>query len=231
MKNVPKVLIIDDSVSACLFMANALEKIGYQVITATNGHEGLTTALQEHPHCLILDVLLPGISGFEVCRRLRAMDPQHRVPIILVSSKNTPMDHRWGLRQGADRYLPKPFTEEMLLQLVEDVLPIRFSPPASTRQVSANQPSPAGQQPLTDVRRLIPHRIESNELMKLSSPLARRLYTAIDGRKNVDELCTVTHLDPKEVYEALQILLAQHRIQLYAPEGRRVESLPFLNNR
>ncbi len=230
MEIVPKVLIIDDSTSACLFMASALEKTGFQVITAPNAQEGLIKAFQERPHCLILDVLLPGINGFELCRRLRVMDPQHHMPIILISSKNTPLDQRWGLRQGADRYLSKPFTQEALIQLVEDVLPKHSDPPVSRRQVSANQPSPLRQQPLPDVRGLIPYRIESNELMRLYSPLARRLYTAIDGRKNIETLCTITHLDLKEAYEALQILLARHRIQLYSPEGRRVEGLPIFNN-
>lgn len=230
MEIVPKVLIIDDSTSACLFMASALEKTGFQVITAPNAQEGLIKAFQERPHCLILDVLLPGINGFELCRRLRAMDPQHHMPIILISSKNTPLDYRWGLRQGADRYLSKPFTQEAIVQLVEDVLPKRSDPPVSRRQVSANQPSPLRQQPLPDVRGLIPYRIENDELMRLYSPSARRLYTAIDGRKNIETLCTITYLDLKEVYEALQILLARHSIQLYSPEGRRVEGLPLFKN-
>jgi CheY-like chemotaxis protein len=229
MRNATTVLIIDDSLSACLFMASALEKTGFQVITAPNGQEGLTKVFRERPNCLILDVILPGINGFELCRRLRAMDPQHHIPIILISSKNTPLDQRWGLRQGADRYLSKPFTEEALVQSVVDVLPKRSDPHFSTRQVSANQPSPLRQQPLPDVRRLIPYPIENDELMRLYSPSARRLYTAIDGRKNIETLGTITHLDLKEVYEALQILLARHRIQLYSPEGRRVEGLPFFN--
>jgi DNA-binding response OmpR family regulator len=230
MEKVPKVLIIDDSTSACLFMASALEKTGFQVITAPNGQEGLTKAFQERPNCLILDVILPGINGFELCRRLRAMDPQHHIPIILISSKNTPLDQRWGLRQGADRYLSKPFTQEALVQVVEDVLPKRPDPSVSMRPVSANRPSPLRRQSLPDVRRLIPHRIENDELMRLYSPSARRLYTAIDGRKNIETLCTITYLDLKEVYEALQILLARHSIELYSAEGRRVEVLPFFRN-
>lgn len=118
----PKVLVIDDSATSSLFMTQALRKAGYRVITAVNGNEGLTKALQERPHCLILDVVLPGVSGFGVCRQLRALDPQHSLSIIMVSSKSTQLDQSWGLRQGADRYLPKPFTEEILLHTVEEVL-------------------------------------------------------------------------------------------------------------
>lgn len=118
----PKVLVIDDSATSSLFITLALRKAGYRVITAVNGNEGLTKALQERPHCLILDVVLPGVSGFGVCRQLRALDPQRSLSIIMVSSKSTQLDQSWGLRQGADRYLPKPFTEEILLHTVEEVL-------------------------------------------------------------------------------------------------------------
>ena len=117
-----KILVVDDSPTICLFMTRALENAGYEVITASNGHEGLQMALSERPHCIILDVVLPGISGFGLCRQLRAMDPQRRTSIIMVSTKNTNLDQSWGLRQGADRYLPKPFSDDTLVQAVEEVL-------------------------------------------------------------------------------------------------------------
>ena len=122
MINAPKVLVVDDSATSSLFISMALRKAGYFVITAADGKEGLSKAFQERPHCLILDVVLPGMSGFGVCRHLRAMDPQRNLSIIMVSSKNTPLDQTWGLRQGADRYLTKPFTEDALLQTVQEVL-------------------------------------------------------------------------------------------------------------
>ena len=122
MPNSAKVLVIDDSTTLCLIMARALEKAGYLVIIASNGNEGLAKALQERPHCVIIDVVLPGISGFGLCRQLRALDPQRNLSIIMVSTKNTSLDHSWGLRQGADRYLPKPFSDEALVQNVEEVL-------------------------------------------------------------------------------------------------------------
>jgi len=120
--NAAKVLVIDDSATICLIMARALRKAGYQVITASNGKEGLTKALQERPHCVVLDVVLPGISGYGLCRQLRALDPKHNLSIIMVSTKNTRLDQSWGLRQGADRYLAKPFSEEMLVQTVKEVI-------------------------------------------------------------------------------------------------------------
>lgn len=126
MYNSIKILIVDDSPTLCLLMSRTLEKAGFTVITAANGQEGLQMALQERPHCILLDVVLPGISGFGLCRQLRALDPQRRVSIIMVSTKNTSLDQSWGLRQGADRYLTKPFSDEMLIQTVEEVLESRL---------------------------------------------------------------------------------------------------------
>ena len=121
-----KVLVIDDSPTLCHFMKHALEQAGYQVVIAANGQEGLRKVFQERPHCIILDVVLPGgMSGFGLCRQIRTLDPQRLFSIIMVSTKDTALDRSWGLRQGADRYLPKPFTEEVLVQTVEEVLRAR----------------------------------------------------------------------------------------------------------
>lgn len=122
MSNTPKVLVVDDSATSSLFISHALRNAGYQVVTAANGRDGIHKAMQERPHCLILDVVLPEMSGFGVCRQLRALDPERNLSIIMVSSKDTQMDRHWGLRQGADRYLPKPFSADVLLHTVKEVL-------------------------------------------------------------------------------------------------------------
>src|SRR6266436_6354166 len=235
----PKVLIIEDSITVSLFMAQALEKAGYHVIVAADGREGLMKAFQEVPHCLVLDVILPEVSGFEVCRRLRARDPLRRLPIIMVSIKNTPVDSTWGLSQGADRYLPKPFTEETLLQTVEEILLERSQPPWTQRVAAIKPLSPPKQEPRLALHRLIPRRDEDANLMSSSNPLsgsvvisdkqARRLYASIDGRKNVAELCAAMNLALEEVSKALQILLAQRLIHL-DESGRRLADNPLLLN-
>ncbi|MGH2494476.1 MAG: response regulator transcription factor [Ktedonobacteraceae bacterium] len=125
MQNPVKILVVDDSPTICLFMTRALEKAGYRVITASNGNEGLQKTLYERPQCIVVDVVLPGISGFSLCRQIRALDPQRRIPIIMVSTKNTPLDQSWGLRQGADRYLPKPFSDATLVHMVNEVMQAR----------------------------------------------------------------------------------------------------------
>ncbi|HVU65864.1 MAG TPA: response regulator [Ktedonobacteraceae bacterium] len=124
----PKILIIDDSATVRMFMVRALQKMGCQISLASNGTEGLQKAVQERPHCVILDVVLPGLNGYSLCRLLRAMDPAHDLAIIMISSKSTQVDQKWGLRQGADRYLPKPFTEEELIVTVKEVLNTTIHP-------------------------------------------------------------------------------------------------------
>jgi DNA-binding response OmpR family regulator len=118
----PKILIIDDSATVRMFMVRALQKTGCHISLASNGVEGLQKALLERPDCIILDVVLPGVNGYSLCRQLRSMDPEHDLAIIMISSKTTQMDQNWGLRQGADRYLPKPFTEEELITAVKEAL-------------------------------------------------------------------------------------------------------------
>jgi chemotaxis family two-component system response regulator PixH len=124
----PKILIIDDSATVRMFMVRALQKMGYQISLASNGTEGLQKAVLERPHCIILDIVLPGLNGYSLCRQLRSMDPAHDLAIIMISSKNSPVDQNWGLRQGADRYLPKPFTEEELVVTVKEVLNMTTHP-------------------------------------------------------------------------------------------------------
>ncbi|MBO0782580.1 MAG: response regulator, partial [Ktedonobacteraceae bacterium] len=124
-----KILIIDDSATSCALMERALHGEGYQILIATDGREGLAMAIQEQPHCIILDVVLPGMNGFEVCRTLRTRPKYRDLPIIMVSTKNTPLDKSWALRQGATHYLAKPFKPNDILELVKGAL-LRYAPPA-----------------------------------------------------------------------------------------------------
>ena len=191
-------LVVDDSASTCLSIASALQQRGYDVEIALNGQDGFTKTLTFHPHCLILDVLLPGVSGYTVCRHVRQRLGQQMPHIILISTKNTSVDQHYGLHQGADRYLPKPFTEQTLLQAVWEGVPAAIRQVVSPPLSSASPPRPA----LGD---LIPRRIPNTEMMRSRSPFApspvtgderaRQLYLAIDGRKTVGVLATTTGLD------------------------------------
>ncbi|GLV59078.1 hypothetical protein KDH_59060 [Dictyobacter sp. S3.2.2.5] len=87
MVTAPKVLIIDDSSTQCLYMRQALQSAGYQVLVANDGPEGLRMMAHDAPQCLVLDIILPGMNGFEVCRHLRSQEAWRTLPIIIVSSK------------------------------------------------------------------------------------------------------------------------------------------------
>ena len=117
-----KVLVVDDSWTDLTLIAAPLHESGFNVITAMDGDEAIEKAVNEQPNCIVLDVILPKQNGFQVCRRLRAMEACRTIPIILLSGKNTPQDRHWGMQQGADIYLTKPFVREELLASVRSLI-------------------------------------------------------------------------------------------------------------
>jgi len=117
-----KILVVDDSPTELQLMVEPLRDRGYQVITATNGIDALETAIKEHPRLILLDVLMPGKNGFQVCRQLKTDPATCDIKIIIVSSKCQESDRFWGLRQGADEYLGKPVNDETLLQHISALL-------------------------------------------------------------------------------------------------------------
>jgi len=117
----PKVLVVDDSWTDLTLIATPLREGGFDVITAVDGDEALEKVIRERPQCVLLDVVLPKQSGFQVCRKLKQMEQSRNIPIILISGKNTPLDKRWGLQQGADLYITKPFDKEELVNSVRNL--------------------------------------------------------------------------------------------------------------
>jgi len=117
-----RILVIEDDASASELVAYALEQNGYEVITATDGLEGLNKAQGEHAALIILDVMLPGVDGYEVCRRLRATPATATVPILMISAKARQEDKDVGLKKGADDYLTKPVKPSEILAKVETLL-------------------------------------------------------------------------------------------------------------
>ncbi len=109
---VARVLVVDDDENVTNMLRRALSFEGYTVTTARDGNDALRKALEFAPDLVVLDVMLPGIDGIEVCRRLRAGDPQ--IAILMLTAKDAPADQVTGLDAGADDYLVKPFTLEVL---------------------------------------------------------------------------------------------------------------------
>jgi two-component system, OmpR family, alkaline phosphatase synthesis response regulator PhoP len=117
-----KVLIIEDDPATSRLVDYSLRHHGYQVITATNGLEGVRKAQAEAPDLVILDVMLPGIDGYEICHRLRANPATAGLLILMFSAKAQEIDKETGMKVGADDYLTKPAAPAEIVARVERLL-------------------------------------------------------------------------------------------------------------
>ncbi len=119
-KNGPLILIIEDDPDMAMGVRDNLQFEGYQVEVASSGEEGLKTALAIRPQLILLDVMLPGIDGFEVCRRLRSKGI--KAPILMLTARGQEIDKVRGLELGADDYITKPFGVRELLARIKAAL-------------------------------------------------------------------------------------------------------------
>ncbi len=116
------ILIIDDSPTEIFALRRMLEGGGYEVLSASNAETGLAKARHEKPDLILMDVLMPGMNGFQATRRL-AKDPETAgIPIIVVTTKSQETDRIWALRQGARDYVVKPPAEAELLSKIKALL-------------------------------------------------------------------------------------------------------------
>jgi two-component system, chemotaxis family, response regulator PixH len=111
-------LIVEDVQTDRMIFTSYLENVGWRVILAMNGEEALTYLSTNKPDIVFLDVVLPGRSGFEICRTIKAQTDTQKIPVVMCSTKNTDMDRFWGLKQGADFYLTKPVTRHDFLEIL-----------------------------------------------------------------------------------------------------------------
>jgi DNA-binding response OmpR family regulator len=119
----PRLLLIDDDVRLAAMVVDYLKAAGYALDHASNGEQALARLAHEVPQLVILDWMLPGLDGLEVCRRIRMLPgAAARVPVLMLSAKGDPMDRIIGLEMGADDYLPKPFEPRELLARIRAVL-------------------------------------------------------------------------------------------------------------
>lgn len=117
------VLIVDDSPSEVAVLREILKGGGYDIIEARGGAEGVAMAKKEMPDLVLMDIVMPGVNGFQATRQLKK-DPQTgNIPVIIVTSKKQETDRIWGERQGAAAYLVKPVDEKLLLKTVAALLP------------------------------------------------------------------------------------------------------------
>lgn len=115
-----KVLLVEDEIAIRKFTKINVEKAGFQVLEAGTGEDGVRIALEENPHVVILDVMLPGMNGFEVCDILRNEMPN--VGIIMLTAKTQDVDRILGLEKGADDYMVKPFNPQELVLRIKSLV-------------------------------------------------------------------------------------------------------------
>jgi twitching motility two-component system response regulator PilH len=113
-----KVMVVDDAFSELKLMESILLGAGHQVVTLIDGEALEDKVTSERPDVLLLDIVMPKRNGYELLRSLKRNAQTRTTPVVLVSSKNQESDRVWGKRQGADDYLPKPFTSDQLLSMV-----------------------------------------------------------------------------------------------------------------
>ncbi|GAB3112989.1 response regulator [Aestuariicella hydrocarbonica] len=117
-----KVLIVDDSPTEIYKLTSILEKNGHSVITAEAGEAGVSIAKQETPDVVLMDIVMPGLNGFQATRQLSKASETSHIPVIIVTTKDQETDRVWGLRQGAKAYLTKPIEEKVLMDVMSEVL-------------------------------------------------------------------------------------------------------------
>lgn len=110
-----KILIVDDSPTETYKLTGMLEKNGHSVITAGNGEEGVATAKVEFPDLVLMDIVMPGLNGFQATRQLSKAPQTTHIPVVIVTTKDQETDRVWGMRQGAKAYLTKPIDEKQLI--------------------------------------------------------------------------------------------------------------------
>lgn len=117
-----QVLIVDDSPTEAHVLKGMLEKNGFEVETAENGTEGIERAKMLKPDLILMDVVMPGLNGFQATRQLTKDPETAEIPVIIVTTKDQETDRVWGLRQGAKDFLSKPISEKTLMEKISLVL-------------------------------------------------------------------------------------------------------------
>jgi twitching motility two-component system response regulator PilH len=112
------ILVVEDSATELALIKNALQSKNYNLIIAGDGDEAINRATKDNPDLILLDVVLPKKNGFQVCRQLKTNAQTKSIKIIMLTSKDQESDKFWGMKQGADEYLTKPFKSDELLKTI-----------------------------------------------------------------------------------------------------------------
>lgn len=115
-------LVVDDSPTGRRVVSESLRISGYDVITAEDGEQALDLAFRRKPDLIVLDIVLPKKNGFQVCRQIKSEPHTRQIGVILLTSKLLATDKQWGMKQGADGYVTKPFEMTALQSMIESIL-------------------------------------------------------------------------------------------------------------
>jgi len=116
------VLIIDDSPTELHLFQSMLERAGFDTLVADSGEEGIRQAITARPDCILMDVVMPGMNGFQATRKLTKDPATESIPVIMITTKDQETDKIWGMRQGAVEYLVKPIRENDLVAKINAVM-------------------------------------------------------------------------------------------------------------
>ena len=117
------ILIVDDNKSVRQALAEILGSLHMKVLLATNGSQAIEPLAQHTPDLVITDLIMPTMNGYELCRWLKNNPATHTIPVVMCSTKSAEFDCYWGMKQGADAYLTKPFQAGELVTTVKHLLP------------------------------------------------------------------------------------------------------------
>ncbi|WP_407729888.1 twitching motility response regulator PilH [Pseudomonas helleri] len=117
-----RILIVDDSPTEMFKLTGMLEKHGHVVLKAENGADGVALARQEKPDAVLMDIVMPGLNGFQATRQLSKDPETNHIPVIMVTTKDQETDMVWATRQGAKAYITKPVDEQKLILTLKNVL-------------------------------------------------------------------------------------------------------------
>ncbi len=113
------VLVVDDSPTERFYLTDILRRHGYEVLNASSGEEGVAKAKEERPDLILMDVVMPGLNGFQATRMLTRDEATRSIPVIICTSKGQETDRIWGMRQGAVEYMVKPIEEAALISRIK----------------------------------------------------------------------------------------------------------------
>ena len=117
-----RILIVDDSPTDVRVLGAMLERAGFQTLSAATAEDGIAMARQERPDLILMDVIMPGMNGFQATRTLSRDPETSAIPVIIITTKNMETDRIWGMRQGAKDFITKPPSERDLVSRIQTLL-------------------------------------------------------------------------------------------------------------